>query len=351
MKNLKLFGRILLVATFVTLLAASSDAQLRTFGKVVGIVDGKTVTVAVPAGDVTVELQYIDVPESGQSLHSVVKEHVRGMLAGKAVELQTRSITRGKITGKLVLDGVDVSRQLLRDGAAWHLSMGMSGQSKDEFAAYAESESLARGEKRGVWSIADLEPAWAYRARKKEEAMPAATKAVSYKTADSTPVAKRKSYWSDENPWLKNPGGLAHGFNAASQTGFLSLTMMGVRADKDEPGQKTAVDITYYYTERGKKGRTGYFQVTVVSAADKWRFLTKNSLTLEIDDKKIVVGKAKRETETTDKLMETLTYRLGVPALQTLVGGAKVQLLVGEYVLTPDPVVLMLLNNMLQAAK
>ena len=161
-----------LTVVVVLLASANMSAQNRTFGEVVDVVDGKTVVVMVPAGRVKVELQYIDVPEEGQPLHAVMSDHVKSLVVGKSVELQTKGFTRDKLTGKLILNGVDLSQQLIRNGAAWHIPFERSGQNRAEFDAYAESESLARMEKRGVWSVTGLEPAWEFREKKKLAANP-----------------------------------------------------------------------------------------------------------------------------------------------------------------------------------
>lgn len=353
MKYLKqLSGRIVLSAIVVGLATLSINAQFRTAGDVVDVIDGKTVLLSVPTGIVTVELQYIDVPEDGQPLHTSMKDHLKTLLAGKSVELQTKGFSREKITGKIVLNGVDVSQQMIRDGAAWHMQFERSGQSKAEFAAYAESESLAKLEKRGVWSVNGLEPAWEFREKKKAIARQSGDSPVA--VAYNRPVAKRKGYWSDENPRLKNPAGMTHGFNAATQTGFLGTSMMGVKdVEKQAPGQKMAVDMTYYYTENPKKGRTGYFVLTVISAAEETRFLKSNALSVEVDGKKIIVGKPKkRDAETNEfKHMERLSYNLDVATIAKIANGGKVIVSVGDYHINPTSGLQMILYNMLQAAK
>jgi hypothetical protein len=227
-----------------------------------------------------------------------------------------------------------------------------SGQSKAEFAAYAESESLAKLEKRGVWSVNGLEPAWEFREKKK--ALTRQSNDGPVAVAYNRPVAKRKGYWSDENPRLKNPAGMTHGFNAETQTGFLGTSMMGVKdVEKQAAGQRMAVDMTYYYTENPKKGRTGYFVLTVYSAAEETRFLKSNSLTVEVDGKKIVVGKPrKRDAETNEfKHMERLSYNLDVATISKIAIGGTVLVSVGDYHLNPTAGLQMILYNMLQAAK
>jgi endonuclease YncB( thermonuclease family) len=356
MNYVRLCGRVLFGAIFVASMTLGVTAQYRTGGDVVDVIDGKTVVLSVPTGLVTVELQYIDVPEVGQSMHDAMTQHVRTLLVGKAVELHTRGMSQGKISGKLVLNGIDVSQQLLRNGAAWHLAMDRSGQNKAEFAAYAESETLARLEKRGVWSVAGLEPAWQFREKKRAAEMPPPPpprRAVVEAEPNAT-GAKRKSYWSDVNPRLKNVGGLSHGFNAATKTGYLGMTVFGVTEEKTAaPGQKTAIDITYFYTENGEKGRSGYFQVRVLSLSkENWRFLKSNTLSFEIDGKPYVVGKAKREAvETKDDLTETLIWRVDVGTVEKFAHGGEVKVKIADYVISPKPVVQILLYNLLNNAK
>ena len=341
---------------FVIFLLASPqvNAQNRTYGEVVDVINGKTVVVMVPTGRVKVELQYIDVPEAGQPLHSAMSDHVKSLVVGKSVELQTKGFTRDTLTGKLILNGVDVSQQLLRNGAAWHVPFERSGQNRAEFEAYAESESLARLEKRGVWSVAGLEPAWEYREKQKLAAKPATvpSRAASFTEVKAT-TAKKKGYWSDDNPRLKAPNGLSHGFNAATQTGFLGMAVFGVIPDKSTPpGQQTGIELIYYYTENGAKGRTGYFHVTVYSIADKYRFLKDNVLTVEADGKKHVVGRAKREATNSEfNVTEKLTYTVSRATIEKIAHGADVKIKVGDAYMTPKPMVQMLLYNMLQAAK
>lgn len=168
MKNLLARGRVIAALVFVVLIGSSVSAQLKTTGEAIELVDGRSVVVAVPAGRINVDLQYVEMPDPGQSLHAIVRDHLKNLVVGKPVLLQTTGLTRGKVTGKLMVDGIDVSQQLLRDGAAWHVPIETSGQSKQEFDAYAESAALARQEKRGVWSIAGLKPPSVIRAENEE---------------------------------------------------------------------------------------------------------------------------------------------------------------------------------------
>jgi len=65
-----------------------------------------------------------------------------------------------------MLGGVDLSSQLIRDGAAWHEPATTSGQTPHEAAEYANNQQLAKAEKRGVWSISNLKTPWEIRSER-----------------------------------------------------------------------------------------------------------------------------------------------------------------------------------------
>lgn len=348
MKELKFS---LFTAIVIALSISVASSQHRTAGEVVEVLDGKTVVVAVPTGRVNVELQYIDVPEDGQPLHAAMKDHLKALLVGKAVELQTKGFSREKLTGKLLLNGVDVSQQMLRDGAAWHLAFERSGQNRTEFVAYAESETLAKLEKRGVWSVNGLEPAWEYREKKQARLIPAKT--TTAVLSESKQTAKFKKYWSDTNPRMKAPSLVSHGFHAPTQTGFLATPLLGVKNGPDQPlSQKTAVQIHYYYTERANKGRTGYFLLSVVSIADDWRFKGPSTMVLDVDGKKFTIGKPTKESDKGEsQQVEKLVYQLDAAMVERIANGGEVALKISDYMIIPRPILQMILRDMVIAAK
>lgn len=69
----------------------------------------------------------------------------------------------GRIVGKVVLNGEDICLEQIRAGYAWHYKKYQDEQSAEERALYAESEAVARSEKRGLWKDRDPVPPWAYR--------------------------------------------------------------------------------------------------------------------------------------------------------------------------------------------
>jgi len=63
----------------------------------------------------------------------------------------------GRLVARVLVDGQDLSAQLLRAGLAWHYT----DYSHD--AALAAAEREARQAKRGLWSEANAVPPWVWR--------------------------------------------------------------------------------------------------------------------------------------------------------------------------------------------
>lgn len=332
--------------------AVSSFAQISTPGEVVDVIDGRTVVLATAAGKVTVELQYIDVPENGQPLYLLVREHLRRTVLGKVVMFRARTVSFGRTVGRLTINDIDVSQQLLRDGAAWHIPQKTTGQEQKEFEAYAATETAAKQEKRGIWSVAGIQPPWEFRAAKLEnerlkEKSSTPLPNGSYKLDPAT--GKPKGYWGDKNPSLGDVGALFHGYNAASRTGYVTTSMLGVEQSEEEKRNnwKSGAEITYWYKEDEQKGRTGIFIITVVS--NHWRFPKNNDLVL-FEEKPLVIGKARRTSEKHgDEVWEKLVYQVQHNNMEKLVHGTA-KLKIDDNLLELRSFAYSILYNMLQVS-
>jgi len=150
--------RFLTVTLFVVFMGVVVPAQSRFSGIVVGVIDGKTVVIDTSSGKINAQLQYIEVPDPEQPLHSAIREHISKLTVGKSVEFSLLRILPNRTVGRLTLGGVDVSQQMLRDGAAWHEPSATSGQASPEAAEYDRTQTSAKEEKRGVWAIPNLLP-------------------------------------------------------------------------------------------------------------------------------------------------------------------------------------------------
>jgi endonuclease YncB( thermonuclease family) len=333
---------LILSAAFVLALSISALSQIAVPGQVVDVLDAKTVVIAVAAGDVTVELQYIEVPPAGQPMHDSIKKHLRDLVLGKRVEYYANQIVYDRTVGRLVSDNIDVSQQMLRDGAGWHVPTEISGQDRNGFAQYNAFEAAARQEKRGVWADPTLKPSW-------DEAYVAPERAAAPK---ATLAAAPHGYWSDPNPRLANIGALQHGYNATSKHGYVGIPLMGV-ADPDafEKEYRTGVDLIYFYTE-GTKGRTGYFAITIVSMSAKLRFQQRNTLRGYADGERFVMGSPRRVVRKEGATYyETLTYRVSRSSIERLANATYVGIEAGDYPMIMHPGLQMILNNLLDVSR
>lgn len=357
MKNCKAI--FVMMAVIIT--AFSAQAQTRFAGRVVEVVNGRTVVIDTDGRKLTAEVEFIEVPEPDQPLHQTVRDHLAKLVLGKNVEFRPHGITPGKTVGQLYVDSVDVALQMLRDGAAWQVPATKSGQNESDSSAYQYHENQAKLEKRGVWGVKDMKSAWEFRAAKRDRARQeqAASEYVAGtgKNGDFANVvldkpARRTSPWSDVNPSLKNPGPLMHGYNAAAKIGWLTTGFSGVKQVDNVPSDRNvACSVTYYYKQESEQVRKGTFVFTVVSVADGWRFLKANTVSVIVDDKKVFAGKPKRTmTKEEGKSVETLRYEISKAAIEKIVYGGNVEIQVGDYSVFPGQAIQLLLYNMLQAS-
>lgn len=353
----------ILTVLSILLLTSFAGAQSSMVGKVVEVLDGKTVAIDVDGRKVTAEVQYIEVPEPDQPLNRTVREHLGKLTLGKTVEFRPAGFSPGKAFGQLFLESGDVAVQMLRDGAAWLVPADKSGQGIEQNLVYKDHQELSRSEKRGVWGIAGMKPAWEHRAEKvnrERQALIAAQLAAASaenakyeKAAEAKPPARKSGAWSDVNPWLKNPGALVHGYNAASRTGYVGTTLLGLKSlDEKATDRKTYVDITYIYKQDETKGRNGTFVLSVVSSAADWQFLKTNGLTVIVDEKNVLAAKPKRTAALEDgRAVEKLTFEVNKATIEKIAHGGEVLVKIGEIMIHPAPGLQLLLYNMLQVAE
>ena len=327
----------------------SANAQQTFRGQVVDIVDGRTVLMQGASGKLKVELQFIDVPVAGQQMYDTVLEHLRSLVMGKPVEYRPRNILGDHTIGRLTVNTVDVSQQMLRDGAAWHMPVRLTGQDSDEFQIYASTEAMAKDEKRGLWSVTDLRPPWE---REDVAVDPYTGKAIEPVSSNRTGSAvKPRGPWSDKDPKLGNIGALLSGYNAEGKTGYVATPMVNVEGTSHELGSEInlALGVIYYYRQT-ENGRKGVFGITLVSTSRKMLFLAKNDLWLIGAGKSLNLGKPKRTvSEGFDHNREQLTYTVSKSVIERIVNNDYVVLRVGDQMIQAQGA-RYLLYNMLQIA-
>jgi endonuclease YncB( thermonuclease family) len=115
-------------------------------GELLWVMDGDSLRVRIAGEQVEVRLADIDAPEHGQRYAWEAKLALIDLVRGKRLTLVPREIDRhGRMVARVWVREIDVSRELVNQGAAWF------------YPAYAKDGTLrdleqqARAAKRGLW--------------------------------------------------------------------------------------------------------------------------------------------------------------------------------------------------------
>jgi endonuclease YncB( thermonuclease family) len=344
-------ARVLLPALLFAVCWANAFGQRRSAGTVTELIDGKTVTVSWPAGKTRVELQYIDVPEASQPLYETVREHLKLLVVGKTVEFRLRRFEGSRATGEILSNGVDISEQMLRDGAAWHLPRERSGQDAAGFGVYAAAEALAKQEKRGIWSIDNLKPSWQLRddlaEQQRLEDQIAWTKAYEKRIARVRPDSASRNSG-------KNVGALLSKYDERSKSGYVATPFFGVTGSEDFSKQLTlAVSFSYTYVDgvvKGKKVTKDRYAIHIANRSlERWRFIKTSGLYGFADGYSFFIGKPMHIERGAGG--EVWTYDISRSTIDKMINGSEVYFRSGTFLIIPTTGLQMLLYNLLHSAE
>lgn len=149
--------KIGLLLSLVLACAVLAAGQGSTVGTVVEVLDGQTIKVETSPGiTLVVKLRYIETPTENQELYETIKEHLSTFVLGKAIELRSPEFHGDSLVVTAILNGTDLSAQMLRDGAAWYYPDGQSIPKELDLRNFMAMEAAAKQEIRGVWSIPGL---------------------------------------------------------------------------------------------------------------------------------------------------------------------------------------------------
>ena len=357
--------RLTLLIIFTLIFSVSAFAQRKFSGTVVDVVDGKTVVLEVQAGGKLIfELQYIEVPEPEQQLYRTVREHLQQMVYGKQVEFLPRGVTETKTVGQLFASGVDVSQQMLRDGAAWHVLPEISGQDEAQREIYQTNEAQAKAEKRGVWSVENLQPAWEFRAQKEEiRQSPQSTEPEKTGGQNQTVSNSRRRRWTVEEQMKANAnnvqmwndvrsakateaknvigdgggetsaGGLLSNYFTSSRIGYTSTPSSFINAGNGK--SRVMLDHRTFYAYRGDQSsgvERDMFMLGFAVVSPSVKFAQSNSLTIILDKQKFVFPKIVRfSREFPEGVAELLFYKVTPGFLKKIANARSVQIKIGQY--------------------
>lgn len=137
-----------------------------TFGKVVSVYDGDTITVLTARNEqVKIRFYGIDAPERGQAHGTAAKQALSDMVFGKEVRVDIASTKdrRRDVVGKVYVGDLYVNEEMVRRGFAWWYVQ--YGKDSPEFGAI---EKEAKAAKKGLWSEGKSIPPWQYRQEEEE---------------------------------------------------------------------------------------------------------------------------------------------------------------------------------------
>jgi endonuclease YncB( thermonuclease family) len=363
---------IFIVIVFV-LTAISAYPQRKFVGRVVDVVDGKTCVIEVPGGKLTAILQFIEIPDPEQPLYLTVKAHLQNLILDKKIEFIPRGVTKNNTVVRLFVKNVDVSQQMLRDGAAWYSVAEKSGQDEDESSLYQDNETQAKTEKRGVWGVANLKPSWEFRAeqaalkkKKEQEALKEAAfvSEMQNQRKPLKPLPKpAKQLDSESSLWAQtedqqipkgvtNVGGLMVSHDPLGRFGFVGTPQLKLEILGNDKAPVVKIGLAYFYSEDGARGVKKMYIVGIESESKDFSFLKNNNLVITAGKQKINVGKAKRSARETDfGVKELLTYNIKREVIEKIANSDNVQVKVGVFDGKVDADIQQLLKNMLQATQ
>jgi endonuclease YncB( thermonuclease family) len=167
---------------FLILAALTVDVRAGVLQAVVQTVhDAKTVTVISAGRTVVVILEAVDVPVANEPFAAISRQHLSDLILSKNVTVEYTGIgEKGRFTAKIVVDGIDIGQQMIRDGAACYGRDFDTELSPQERQLYLAAQDAARVEQRGIWQANVLPTPGVWREPKvveAEAAKPAASTA------------------------------------------------------------------------------------------------------------------------------------------------------------------------------
>lgn len=158
-------NRCFLTAAALLLCAFTSAFGDELIGRVVGVYDGDTLTLVTGGREQhKIRLAGIDAPEKRQPFGQQSKSRLSKLAYNRIVRVTWNKRDRyGRIVGKVYLNDVDVSLEMVVSGLAWHYKRYEIEQPIADRKKYALAEDGARSARSGLWRELKPVPPWEYR--------------------------------------------------------------------------------------------------------------------------------------------------------------------------------------------
>lgn len=145
-------------------------------GKVIEINDGDEITIFNLNRPVRIRLIGIDAPEKEQAFGAAAKQHLSDLVYDKVVSVEYSGIGQhSSLIGRVLLNDIDISAQMVRDGAAWFDPNNKGKVSDAQRDIYMQCERAARSEKRGLWQTDDAVAPWDFVKAEEQKRNPVTT--------------------------------------------------------------------------------------------------------------------------------------------------------------------------------
>lgn len=115
------------------------------------VTDGEDIVVLSLSHLVKVKLIGVASPEKTQAYAGVARQHLADLLLNKFVVVRYSALRDGYIVGQVLLEKMDISAQMLRDGVGWYNKSDETLLNDVDRQIYQGSQDAARNERRGLW--------------------------------------------------------------------------------------------------------------------------------------------------------------------------------------------------------
>jgi endonuclease YncB( thermonuclease family) len=131
--------------------------------KVVEVESGNTLVVSNINRPLRIRLKAVVPPEVGQPFNETAREHLKELVLNKTVVVDYTHLADGYVECRVILNGIDIGSQMLRDGVAWFDHATDYELNEIDRALYEQCELAARSEKRGLWKDQAPVAPWEFR--------------------------------------------------------------------------------------------------------------------------------------------------------------------------------------------
>ncbi len=318
---------------FVVFSLQTAFSQGLINGTVVDVVDGRTLIILNAVGkNINVRLRFLEIPEPEQPLSDVVKNHLKDLAVGKKIYVTKVQMFANYTLGVAMISEktakIDLTQQMIRDGAGWFDVYDASAATNESAADYQETEMLAKNEKRGVWSIPGMKTPWDYREEKntvKSTVVAVATEKPEKKPDEMSLAEMVKNSSKDTNGYGRlaiydfeyktvktadtnaamtenktngavneNSPDLNRVYNAQFGKGSVSTKAFEFTIQNGKTNQKLAILFGYNYSVQNSNKNISELGLLVIAKLEKLAFLKGKNVALILDDRKKVslgVGK------------------------------------------------------------